>query len=104
MDKKIKQIYQDMMDTCYGKDFYQYAGRGVVVCPEWKEDVKNFSEDMGDMPDGAELQRHDKNKGFNKKNCFWYNEPAMAVPINEVSADTTKLKANLKKLIKDTKK
>lgn len=84
----MKTIYSKMMELCYGaKYFQQYAGRGVVVCSEWKDDFKNFEKDMSPMQKGSTLARHDKNKGFNTTNCYWQTEGMPSTFIDKVIDD-----------------
>jgi len=47
-----------------------YSGRGIVICSDWKK-FENFYRDMGDRPEGLELGRIDKNRGWYKENCRW---------------------------------
>lgn len=67
-----KKAYDDMLELCYGaKTVNSYAGRGIQVCDTWKDNCEVFMAEMKYRPDGATLERHDKNKGFNKDNCYW---------------------------------
>jgi hypothetical protein len=50
--------------------FANYGGRGITYDPSW-EKFENFYEDMGDCPDGLELDRVDNNLGYSKANCRW---------------------------------
>lgn len=52
------------------KMYHAYGGRGIKVCPEW-DDFVGFYNDMGDRPDGHELDRIDTNKDYSKDNCRW---------------------------------
>ena len=62
-----------MKQRCYNKKdkmYQSYGGRGIEVCLEWHDFVA-FYEDMGDRPEGYELDRVDNNKGYSKNNCRW---------------------------------
>lgn len=52
------------------KDWSNYGGRGIKVCPEW-EDFSVFYADMGPRPNGTSIERRDNSVGYSKGNCYW---------------------------------
>lgn len=49
-----------------------YGGRGITICPEWRDSFARFLADMGKKPAaGYSLERRDNSKGYSPTNCFW---------------------------------
>lgn len=65
--------YYAMRQRCENKNherYSNYGGRGISVCKRWSI-FKNFYNDMGERPEGLELERINTNKGYNPRNCKW---------------------------------
>lgn len=70
---KIYSIHHDIVNRCTNpKDlsYKNYGGRGIEVCERWKV-FENFYEDMGDVPNGMQIDRIDNELGYSKSNCRW---------------------------------
>ena len=50
--------------------YRHYGGRGISYQEDWA-DFRNFYRDMGDCPEGLELDRTDNNGNYEKDNCRW---------------------------------
>lgn len=50
--------------------YYRYGGRGITYQKDWKDFV-NFYRDMGECPEGLELDRIDNEGNYTKENCRW---------------------------------
>lgn len=51
--------------------FRDFGGRGVAVCPAWRDDFEAFLADMGRRPSGTVLARLDARGDFEPGNCRW---------------------------------
>lgn len=71
------RTYYNMIDRCYNpknKRFSSYMGRGIKVCPRWRENFANFLEDMGPKPEPKNkysIERIDNDKDYEPANCKW---------------------------------
>ena len=68
-------VWRGMLHRCYNpkaKQFKDYGGRGIRVCPEWKNDFYRFQADM--LPTyrkGLTIERTDNDDHYTPKNCCW---------------------------------
>jgi hypothetical protein len=66
-------VWESMIQRCTNpkKDGWeQYGGRGITVCDAWRM-FENFYSDMGDRPEGHQLERNDNDAGYCRENCRW---------------------------------
>jgi hypothetical protein len=70
---KTYEIWSAMVARCSRSGYvgwHRYGGRGITVCERWKK-FENFYADMGERPQGKQLDRIDNNKGYFRDNCRW---------------------------------
>lgn len=70
---KTYSTWEHMIRRCHkpeDKDYSNYGGRGIHVCLRWML-FDNFLADMGESPEGLQLDRIDNNAGYSSKNCRW---------------------------------
>lgn len=65
-----------------------YGERGITYEERW-DDFSQFYKDMGDIPEGFQLDRIDVNKGYSKDNCRWADKTQQAFNIRKKSNNTT---------------
>jgi len=53
-----------------GWDSKYYHHKGITVCKDWLR-FENFIADMGEVPNGMEIDRIANNKGYYLKNCHY---------------------------------
>lgn len=72
-DSPAWNSWKSMIERCEWrghKSWKDYGGRGISVCASWHR-YENFRSDMGQRPDGSQLDRVDNSKGYEPSNCRW---------------------------------
>ena len=70
---RIYKIWIHIIGRCTNpndKDYPRYGGRGITVSDEWRK-FENFYADMGDKPEGMQIDRINNDKGYSRENCRW---------------------------------
>lgn len=82
-NKRLYGVYKAMLARCYdtnGREYHNYGGRGIVVCPEWlgESGYDTFAEwaftngyNPGAKHGECTIDRRNVNKGYSPDNCCW---------------------------------
>lgn len=75
-DTRLYHIFGGMVARCYNpnnKDFKNYGGRGITICPEWLNDKTLFFDwaiENG-YTEKLSIDRKENSRGYAPDNCRW---------------------------------
>ena len=73
---KLYVIWCNMKARCYSENcdmYYNYGGRGIRVCDEWRNSFKNFAEwaFSSGYTNGLSIERKNVDGNYEPNNCLW---------------------------------
>lgn len=72
-ESKTYGSWKGMIERCLNPnrpDYHCYGGRGITIYQRWRK-FENFLEDMGEAPEGYQIDRIDNDGNYCKENCKW---------------------------------
>lgn len=69
---RVYRTWTAMRSRCLNEnshDYHRYGGRGITICSGWIGSFDKFMSDMGERPEGTQIDRIDNSKGYWCGNC-----------------------------------
>jgi hypothetical protein len=84
---KTYRIWDGMIQRCTNPNsgsYKYYGAKGITVCDSWKL-FENFLADMGECPDGYQIDRRLSKEGYYRDNCRWVTQQVNLLNQHETS-------------------
>ena len=84
--------YSHMIGRCYDENemgYENYGARGITVCDSWREDFRNFLNDMGERPEKFVLDRINPDGNYCPENCRWVDRNMSSYNTRKASNNTS---------------
>ena len=80
---RIYHIWENMKSRCYNQNnprYKHYAGRGITICDEWKNDFMSFYKwaMANGYSDNLSIDRINNNGNYEPSNCRWTDKVTQA--------------------------
>lgn len=76
------KTFRKMQERCLSiacRDYINYGGRGITICPKWRNSFPQFLADIGRRPGhGYSLERDNVNGNYEPSNCRWATKKEQA--------------------------
>lgn len=81
---RLYRIWNNMKSRCYNNNdqrYYDYGGRGITVCDEWRNNYINFANwaKENGYNDKLSIDRINNNGNYEPQNCKWSTNQEQAI-------------------------
>ena len=88
-DSRLYKIWWGIKERCYNQnhhEYYNYGGKGIVICEEWQDFMKFYNWAMKNgYNENLTIDREDSNKSYIPENCRWITKSENTASANRTT-------------------